>query len=534
MWSSSTCRSHGRGCRSRCPTPPGRSGASRSVPPRTTKPPESVYYERRGRTDGAAPPVLFLHGLGSSAADWAPQLGPFGERYRLLLVDLPGHWRSALPRERLTIEAMAERVDALLDQLDTPPAHVVGLSLGGSVGLELALRAPARVRSLTLVNAFARLGPPDAASGLRMLARLAPPGVPGALAPARARVPTRAQPTISTRIALASLAPHWGVTRGSTPSRPPPPRSSPSPAAPQRYNRRHVARPGAGGGAVPGAPQHRHEAPGPRARRVHQRLGALRLPPAVGTRHGGPDGLAHPQARLLRLVSGLRRLPDALDARALQGAQARGDLARHLALEGESPDPARHGVGDDRRAPERPRRRGRAPLRRGRLPPQRHAGAHLAVGAFARARDRPRPALHPRCRALLRAERHHDQAGDPGVQHRRRDVRHLPGREPHHDAARPDHVGAPLPGGAALLEGVPRPRRLRRAHHAEPGQGLHADTLLIRRGREADRDPLRDGGGRPLLRRGAARAGIGARRARDAGGHGPARPRAVSVSDSRH
>src|SRR3989441_461816 len=193
MWSSSTCRSHDRGCRSRCTTSPGRSGASRSVPPRTTKPPESVYYERRGRTDGAAPPVLFLHGLGSSAADWAPQLGPFGERYRLLLVDLPGHWRSALPRERLTIEAMAERVDALLDQLDTPPAHVVGLSLGGSVGLELALHAPARVRSLTLVNAFARLGPPDAAGGLRMLARLVlPRGAP--LAVRGARLAPRAFP----------------------------------------------------------------------------------------------------------------------------------------------------------------------------------------------------------------------------------------------------------------------------------------------------------------------------------------------------
>src|SRR3989442_5112233 len=198
MWSSSTCRSHGRGCRSRCTTSPGRSGASRSVPARTTKPAESVYYERRGRTDGAAPPVLFLHGLGSSAADWAPQLGPFGERYRLLLVDLPGHWRSALPRERLTIEAMAERVDALLDQLDTPPAHVVGLSLGGSVGLELALRAPARVRSLTLVNAFARLGPPDAAGGLRMLARLVLLGVAahvgrggGRGAPAPSRDPAR-------------------------------------------------------------------------------------------------------------------------------------------------------------------------------------------------------------------------------------------------------------------------------------------------------------------------------------------------------
>src|SRR3989454_10136515 len=167
MWSSSTCRSHGRGCRSRCTTSPGRSGASRSVPPRTTKPPESVYYERRGRTDGAAPPVLFLHGLGSSAADWAPQLGPFGERYRLLLVDLPGHWRSALPRERLTIEAMAERGDAVLDQLDTPPPPVVGPSLGGSGGLEVPPRAPPPGPALTLLHPFAPPGPPHPARGPR-------------------------------------------------------------------------------------------------------------------------------------------------------------------------------------------------------------------------------------------------------------------------------------------------------------------------------------------------------------------------------
>lgn len=97
----------------------------------------------------------------------------FEPEHRLLLVDLPGHYRSPLPAGPLTVESMADAVAALLARLGEPPAHVVGLSLGGCVGLALALRAPARVRSLTLVNAFARLRPADAGAALRLAARLA-------------------------------------------------------------------------------------------------------------------------------------------------------------------------------------------------------------------------------------------------------------------------------------------------------------------------------------------------------------------------
>ena len=70
------------------------------------------------------------------------------------------------------MEAMAADVAALLSALEAPPAHVVGLSLGGCVALTLALDHAALVRSLTLVNAFARLTPAGPRGAMRMLARL--------------------------------------------------------------------------------------------------------------------------------------------------------------------------------------------------------------------------------------------------------------------------------------------------------------------------------------------------------------------------
>jgi len=132
-----------------------------------------VYYERHGRVDGGAPTILLLHGLGSSATDWTEQLAGFGPWCRLLVVDLPGHHRSALPPGRLTVARMAADVERLLIELGEPPLHVAGLSLGACVGLALALKAPARARSLTLVNGFARLRPVSARGALRMLTRLA-------------------------------------------------------------------------------------------------------------------------------------------------------------------------------------------------------------------------------------------------------------------------------------------------------------------------------------------------------------------------
>src|SRR3954466_3539557 len=68
---------------------------------------------------------------------------------------------------------MADAVDALLERLSIDRAHVVGLSLGGCVALALALRAPDRVRSLVVINGFARLRPAGARGALRTARRVA-------------------------------------------------------------------------------------------------------------------------------------------------------------------------------------------------------------------------------------------------------------------------------------------------------------------------------------------------------------------------
>ena len=135
-----------------------------------------LYHTLTGPAD--APVVLLLHGLGACGDDWRMQVPALVARYRVLAVDLPGHRHSAPARGLPSIPRMAVAVERLLDTLSIDHVHVVGLSLGGCVGLALALHAPARARSLVLVNTCARLrpGPRAMARGaLRCLLALAAP-----------------------------------------------------------------------------------------------------------------------------------------------------------------------------------------------------------------------------------------------------------------------------------------------------------------------------------------------------------------------
>jgi 3-oxoadipate enol-lactonase len=111
----------------------------------------AIHYLERGRGE----PLILIHGLGSSGADWALQVPCLEGRCRLIVPDLPGSGHSEPLRDGYSIEGMASALWALCDRLGVDRVQVVGFSLGGAVGLEMALQRPERVSKLGLINSLA-------------------------------------------------------------------------------------------------------------------------------------------------------------------------------------------------------------------------------------------------------------------------------------------------------------------------------------------------------------------------------------------
>jgi 3-oxoadipate enol-lactonase len=112
-----------------------------------------IFYQ----VEGSGPPLLLLHGLGSSHRDWEEQVPFFSRHFRVIALDLRGHGRSRDCPGPYTIPCFAADAAVLLKALEAGPAGVVGISLGGMAALQLALDYPGRVDRLVIVNAPVRL-----------------------------------------------------------------------------------------------------------------------------------------------------------------------------------------------------------------------------------------------------------------------------------------------------------------------------------------------------------------------------------------
>jgi len=115
----------------------------------------SLHYLVRGHGE----PLLLIHGLAGSGADWAFQVAALEKRFRVIVPDLPGSGHSPPPRDGYTIQGFAATLWSLLDQLGVERTNIIGFSLGGAVALEMAARRPSRVPRLGLINSLATYRP---------------------------------------------------------------------------------------------------------------------------------------------------------------------------------------------------------------------------------------------------------------------------------------------------------------------------------------------------------------------------------------
>ena len=115
-----------------------------------------VRYELSG--PASAPVLVFSNSLGTNLTMWKPQVEVLGGRYRILRYDTRGHGQSAVTPGPYKIPQLADDVSGLLDRLGIDKVSFCGLSMGGMIGMTLALRVPERVGKVVLCCTAPKLG----------------------------------------------------------------------------------------------------------------------------------------------------------------------------------------------------------------------------------------------------------------------------------------------------------------------------------------------------------------------------------------
>jgi 3-oxoadipate enol-lactonase / 4-carboxymuconolactone decarboxylase len=108
-----------------------------------------------------APVVMFSNSLGTTLEMWDDQAAALADRYRVLRFDTRGHGRSPVPPGPYTVDQLAGDALELLDHLSIERVSFCGLSLGGAIGMTIALRAPERIERLVLASTALEFSPAE-------------------------------------------------------------------------------------------------------------------------------------------------------------------------------------------------------------------------------------------------------------------------------------------------------------------------------------------------------------------------------------
>jgi pimeloyl-ACP methyl ester carboxylesterase len=110
-----------------------------------------IAYERVGQ----GPPLVFVHGAAEDNRIWEPQLAGLSDEFTVVAWDEPGAGRSSDLPEGINLAGFADGLAGLLTALELGPAHLAGLSWGGTVVLELYRRHPGLVATLIMIDTYA-------------------------------------------------------------------------------------------------------------------------------------------------------------------------------------------------------------------------------------------------------------------------------------------------------------------------------------------------------------------------------------------
>ena len=118
-----------------------------------------LHYSFTGPASG--PALVLSTSLGATLSMWDAQAPAFEKQFRLLRYDMRGHGRSSAPPPPYAVAEFARDLLALADTLKIARFHFCGLSIGGMIGMALALEAPERLDKLVLCNTAAKIGTPE-------------------------------------------------------------------------------------------------------------------------------------------------------------------------------------------------------------------------------------------------------------------------------------------------------------------------------------------------------------------------------------
>jgi pimeloyl-ACP methyl ester carboxylesterase len=102
--------------------------------------------------EGEGVPFLFIHQVATDRRLWQHQRKAFSQRYRLIIIDVMGHGEVAWAHQEFSLGHAADQVRILLERLETGPAFMIGVSMGATIAMKLALNHPSLVRGLILVS----------------------------------------------------------------------------------------------------------------------------------------------------------------------------------------------------------------------------------------------------------------------------------------------------------------------------------------------------------------------------------------------